>query len=458
MSGSALTCCKNGLSCGSCKVPNYDTCSCDPDPEPCCGVETVECGECDLPQTDANGCVIGCTPPPVCDLCSPPIEDKNGCVIGCITPITCNDPYVPGAFDEQGCPTACIRNPVTSCPEGAFWITVEGMQEEGVCCSTAEYGMSPEAYFNGLSAECCDGNAGKTVCCSADKEPQIAANRSDMEGCCASDETLIYQSSYSGLACCPKNMWAYNPDYVDGSTASCCVWPENMGVYGSGVNRNCCSKLGGYSVFYVADFEETGYRGCCKTNNIAKVVDRWDGNGHQECCDGGTVYTPGNDMYPSSNFAECCPPGKNVYTGRCIVENDAGICMDFQDDYKYCAGQPDQESVIIKCSQIEKSTGDIYKVCCEGGAPNVTESGYTCNEPCTGNCKEEIIKPRTYCKPIEKRISEADGLWDQIIDPDKKFVIYNVCCQGGEPSPQAGGYRCDPPCKAGTCTETLISQ
>ena len=50
--------CPDMPSCEDCEVPNYETCACDADPDPCCGLEGaalsccqggLTCGECEVP-------------------------------------------------------------------------------------------------------------------------------------------------------------------------------------------------------------------------------------------------------------------------------------------------------------------------------------------------------------------------------------------------------------------------
>ena len=56
LEGAALSCCQGGLTCGECAVPNYETCTCDYDPA-CCP-EFTGCSGCTTETTDENGCRV----------------------------------------------------------------------------------------------------------------------------------------------------------------------------------------------------------------------------------------------------------------------------------------------------------------------------------------------------------------------------------------------------------------
>ena len=64
-----------------CTVPNYETCSCDVDPDPCCGLEGpaltccrdgLTCGDCEIANYETCGCEYDTS-------CCPEFNGCDGC-------------------------------------------------------------------------------------------------------------------------------------------------------------------------------------------------------------------------------------------------------------------------------------------------------------------------------------------------------------------------------------------
>ncbi len=97
LEGSVLSCCQGGLTCGDCEVANYNTCACEYDTA-CCP-EFNGCDGCTSETTDQNGC-------PVCS------EDQSITVFGgscCLDEVTCCP------LTDSGCTPSC--EPSSSCDE-----------------------------------------------------------------------------------------------------------------------------------------------------------------------------------------------------------------------------------------------------------------------------------------------------------------------------------------------------
>ena len=111
------------------------------------------------------------------------------------------------------------------------------------------------------------------------------------------------------------------------------------------------------------------------------------------CCDANDVPVPVYEIKEDGSIDWVCTGGC-----ACCSKGDVAFeAVDFRNDYtggRGCVtsvggGSSSGGGSSEVCADITNRSDDVYKVCCQGGAPTQTAGGfYTCSNPCTGPCTE----------------------------------------------------------------------
>ena len=263
---------------------------------------------------------------------------------------------------------------------------------EEACCDIETYGTSPEAYWNGSTAVCCQGEIYKNgvdekgnteyACCSGDTSENPTDKKVSVSGapngeevccdiatygasptaywngssgqCCKGKATPVLGSPNNEYTCCDAETYGSNPTaYWNGSSSQCC-----KGTVGNADGELICCEEGtilkkdpdgkwhccrpeysfafgwvGYEYQYVCCHPNAVYMGCedpmvCD-NETASVP--W-------CCHGTSNDWSEKGRYPEVPTVKTCDRGYGVTTYSCATcpEGTSWHCCDYDGNNDKC--------------------------------------------------------------------------------------------------------------------------
>ena len=279
--------------------------------------------------------------------------------------------------------------------------SVEGAPNgEEACCDIGTYGTSPKAYWNGSRAVCCKGEIYKNG---------VDENGNTIYACCDGDtaenpthKKVSVPSSPNGEeACCDIETYGTSPKgYWNGSTAMCCRGE----IYKNGVDEK----------------GNTEYA-CCSGDTSENPTQRkvsilGSPNGEGACCDIAT-YGENPTAYWNVNSVQCC---KGTAYTKVIDGVTYGVC----------------------CSEeIYGSNPSVYwngktGICCKNAFTEVQNR--TDGAPAKVCCDHDVYGPSAEAYGS----GTCCGSYERYNTIDSIVPSVDVCCKGIGETPYCAGPAC----------------
>ncbi len=451
-----------------CTVPNYDTCSCEADSDPCCGFEGA-----------ALTCCLGGLS------CTEPCQEANYESCTCepkVCTLECKEGEEATGYDSCGCPTGCSRpctddwecNGFCSVCEGGYCVDKTEQQDISECCDGSSYtsccplngnncGCTPntcalvvseipvgqEACYENvpeggeICGEVCSGGYKKKACPSGDHCPEgereIGRDECGCPYCepCPDGEfscgteccNAASETCCGGSICCPVGHACCEgvccgEGQTCGNNGVCCS-PCELTCLGQGLELDAC----GCPTICGCDDEKQ-----CRANEITE-------DDNIDCCEFvGGVYHDNHccstDLpYWSDEEKKCV---------KCLIDQH---CQERKDGKIRC----NQETKICECPEDkpyfsgEKCVECLNNANCSDRTDGKTQCDtetYTCISGCIslgetcekdngegGLCVKESNSSSTLvCCSVDKMVVKLNGIGCPASPPNQ----YKECCEDGK--------------------------
>ena len=323
LEGAALSCCQGGLTCEECEVPNYETCTCDYDPA-CCP-EFTGCSGCTTETTDENGCRV----------CS---SDQSVQISGgscCLEQVSC-------CPLTETCTERCT--PSSECDECGDGELVEIVTEQDgttYCClsssSIASCGIcNPVYHVPGETTASCEGcpvglyerDNGLWIDCVECTQD----SHCDTNNCEACVSNQCQSKCETGQTCNGKGSCCSNGVGNDGT---CCAELTSTDCDTEIDDNGCSVCKQGCTDDTPVSCSSGSETWCCAENNTCGTT-KGQCCFEETCCSNGFQYIY-DDVYgiTSTRGLACCPTGTRSHL---ISATLVDVNKDYNWIYGCCAG------------------------------------------------------------------------------------------------------------------------